>query len=643
MSSGEQLMEELEKQIHGESTRDQVSAIDHVGTHARLLAGPGTGKTTTLTRRVLALVLKHGVDPEEILLLTFTRLAAAQLRGEISKVLEPLGKKSPAVSTLHSFALRQILYNSKRVDALPRPIRIADDWEERHIIQEDLKKILNLKEIKEVQKLINQLSTDWETLRVDEGGWEKQFPNAAFLGAWRTHRGIFGETLRAELVYQLKRELDQNREFQLDRAFKHVLIDEYQDLNACDLAVVKALADRKSELFVAGDDDQSIYGFRYAYPFGIRQFPEIYPGTKRLTLEICFRCDKSILTAAEFVARLDAARLPKPTRPRDDADEGTVLLINFKDQYHEAKIIAAKIKSLIEDGGTSPGEIAILLRNDRNGWLSKPIIDGLKNIGVEASLSGDLEFEEDNDYRKVLSILRIINDRNDSLALRSLMQVDTTNGIGEQGLQAPYSIAQREGLRFSEAVYKVVENPALAGRFGGKIKKYVEDLSAKIGEIPEDISLSDLIATVVDKLVANAESATRIKDHFSKTLNEQNPEDLGDFLRVISISSTMIEQETQTDRVNILTMHQAKGLTFNVCFIVGAEDEYIPGKNQGEKEGDERRLLYVSMSRARHTLYITYCSKRIDQQRYSGRNSGVPVRNLSRFLKDAPIKVIKPE
>jgi len=381
-------MDDIKTTIHGDATSDQIKAIDHVGSHARLLAGPGTGKTKTLTRRVLSLILQHNADPETILLLTFTRLAAAQLKDEIKKVLEPLGKATPQVSTLHSFALRQILFNSSRVDALPRPIRIADDWEERHIIQEDLKRILNLKEIADVQKLINQLSTDWETLRVDEIGWQQQFPNPAFLGAWQGHKNQYGETLRAELVYQLKRQLNQNRDFQLDKEYKHILIDEYQDLNACDLAVVNELAKRGAELFVAGDDDQSIYGFRFATPDGIRNFDQFYQNAQKLALEICFRCDKNILHSAEFVASLDPRRLPKPTRTKDEADDGEVLIIGFRDQVHEAESIAKKIKSLI-DAGTNPDQITILLRSDRNGASSKPIIEMLKKQNVDVSLSTD--------------------------------------------------------------------------------------------------------------------------------------------------------------------------------------------------------------------------------------------------------------
>jgi len=125
------------------------------------------------------------------------------------------------------------------------------------------------------------------------------------LGAWRAHRGVFGYTLRAELVYQLKRALNQYEDFRLEAGFEHVLIDEYQDLNACDLAMAKELAMRGCEIYVAGDDDQSIYGFRFADPAGIRRFTADYPGAREMTLEICHRCDRSILRLSEFVANLE--------------------------------------------------------------------------------------------------------------------------------------------------------------------------------------------------------------------------------------------------------------------------------------------------------------------------------------------------
>src|SRR3989344_5107665 len=631
-------MEDIKQLVHGDATSDQISAIDHIGSHARLLAGPGTGKTKTLTQRVLSLILKHNVAPDTILLLTFTRLAAAQLREEIKKVLEPLGKEIPQVSTLHSFSLRQILYNSNRVDALPRHIRIADDWEERYIIQEDLKKTLGLKDISEVQKLINQLSTDWETLRVDEVGWEQQFPNAAFLGAWRSHKEQYGVTLRAELVYQLKRQLNQNRDFALDGKYAHVLIDEYQDLNACDLAIVNELAKREAELFAVGDDDQSIYGFRYASPAGIRNFPQMYDGSKKLALEICFRCDKSILQSAEFVANLDATRLQKTTRSRDGADEGEVLIVGFRDQNHEAERVTKKIKNMITKV-TSPDEITILLRSDRNNSLSKPIIDALKAQEVDVSLSTDSEIENDQKYRIVLSLLRLAVEPEDSLAWRTLLQADKTNCMGEECINQIGKLAQDKGVRFSSALDMLAEKPDELKKFGQKVSPFVISIKAKLKELEAIEKPSEIVSKVINDYFAEGELKEKVKKHLLGILGSQEEMKLEDLLKAVSASSEMIEQETKENAVNILTMHQAKGLTFDICFIVGAEDEFIPGRNTGEKEGDERRLLYVSMTRARHKLYITYCNKRTGQQRHLGNSAGKEARTLTRFLKDSKIPV----
>ena len=633
-------MDDIKAMIHGDATSDQIEAIDHIGSHARLLAGPGTGKTKTLTRRVLSLILQHNIDPESILLLTFTRLAAAQLKDEIKKVLEPSGKIIPQVSTLHSFALRQILYNSSRIDTLPRPIRIADDWEERHIIQEDLKKVLNLKEISDVQKLINQLSTDWETLRIDEIGWEQQFPDPAFLGAWRSHKDQYGETLRAELVYQLKRQLNQSRDFQLDKEYKHILIDEYQDLNACDLAIVNELAERGAELFVAGDDDQSIYGFRFATPAGIKNFEQIYKDSKKLALEVCFRCDKNILHSAEFVASLDPTRLPKPTRPKDQAEDGVVLIISFKDQNHEATIIAKKIKSLIE-ADTKPDEITILLRSDRHGALSKPIIEALKKYSVDVSLTTDSELENNNEYRTVLSVIRLLVDQNDCLALRTLLQINKTNGLGDECIKNIWSYAQSKGIRFSVALQKITESPSELQKFGQKIANFVSEINVAIVELKAIESPIEVINVTVDKFMFEREIKEQVKKYFLEILESQEKPDLESLIKIVSTSSDYIEQETKENAVNILTMHQAKGLSFDVCFIVGAEDEYIPGRDIGDKEGDQRRLLYVSMTRARHKLFISYCNKRIGQQRYSGSNSSVEKRTLTRFLRDSKIRIIQ--
>lgn len=619
-------------------TEDQRRAIEHIDSHARLLAGPGTGKTHVLTKKVLWLVLKHGVDPKDIIALTFTRLAAAQLRAKLKEVLEPHDRQTPNVSTLHSFALRQILFNSRSVKELPSPVRVADDWEERHIIQEDIKRILELKRIDEVQNLINRLSTDWETLKAEEGGWQENFPDPRFLGALEQHKGVYGETLRAELVYRLKRALDQSGEFKLDHAYKYILIDEYQDLNACDLAVVRLLSENGdgAKLFVVGDDDQSIYGFRFADPVGIRRFPEDY-GAERLDLETCFRCDKEILRHAEFVASQDIQRLPKKTRPRDNAADGKVVLIRFADQDKEAAGVAGKIKQLI-DSGTKPEQIVILSRSKK---ILEPIKEQLKVHDVNVSGSLESELEMTKPFRCVISLLRLVANETDDLALRTLLQCDD-NDIGEVKIDAIWKYAAAKNIRISEALMQIQADPAIIPTHGAKIKAYMDKITAMVKELRQVKPLGSLIEMVTSEYCAAGDLGQKIDSYFKGLVSGEESQKLEDLLKAVSTSSEMIEQETEKDAVSVLTMHQAKGLTFEVCFIVGAEDEFIPGRNDGETMGDERRLLYVSMTRAKHELYISYCDHRTGGQKFMGRVSeyGQERRSLTRFLRDAKIEIV---
>lgn len=619
-------------------TDEQKRAIEHVGGHARLLAGPGTGKTHVLTRKVLWLVLKHDVNPQEILALTFTRLAAAQLRRDLKEVLEPHEIQIPVVSTLHSFALRQILFNSRTIEELPRPVRIADDWEERHIIQEDLKKILSVTRIDEVQNLINRLSADWETLKAEEIGWTDAFPNPKFLGALQQHKSVYGETLRAELVYKLKRTMDQSDEFRLDNEYKYVLIDEYQDLNACDLAVIRSLSEKGTKVFVVGDDDQSIYGFRYADPVGIRQFPEVYDDAARLLLTTCYRCDKTIIQQAEFVADQDTKRLPKTTKPRDDAEDGEVVLIQCANQDKEAGAVATKIKSLV-DLGTRPEDIVVL---SRSGAILDPIKKQIEAKGISVSMSLEDELMEVKEYRVALSLLRLLADGNDELALRTLIQVEK-NGLGEKCLELLWSYATGKGLRFNEALSYVKSDATALGSMRGRVVAFLEELDKTLSELKKIEDLKALIEKIADDNITDEVLRDKTKSYFKKVMEETGADTLEKLVKNIGIASDMIEQETSPNAVSILTMHQAKGLTFDTCFIVGAEDEFIPGRNGDEFIGDERRLLYVSMTRAKHRLYISYCGRRTGNQKYYGRvpNGGQEQRRLTRFLTDAKIKLVK--
>ncbi|MDY0340180.1 MAG: ATP-dependent helicase [Coriobacteriia bacterium] len=632
---------------HDDLTPEQRTAAEHIGTHARLLAGPGTGKTRCMTKRICFLIEERNVEPCQICALTFTRAAAQELRRRVESEVGP--ERIPSISTLHSFALRQLLRNSDRLTSLPQPLRIADDWEERHIILEDLKVLLRLNRIDEARRLLNELSADWQRLTADEADWDSRFPNPAFLGAWSEHRGIYGYVLRAELVYQLKRALEQHRDFRLDGPPAHLLVDEYQDLNRCELAVVKAIGDRGAEVYAAGDDDQSIYGFRMAHPEGIRRFPQDYQSAHELTLEVCKRCDQEILDLGLFVARQDFRRIEKSLRAEHGRTGAEIGILRFRNQKEEVQGVAALCRHLICDRGLQPDQILILLRSDRKGAFSSLLRQALDAqrvpVGIATADTNPLNAPAG---RLVLAFLRLLDNNNDHLAWRTLLSL-RNNNLGRRAVDAVYEFARKQNAGFAAALEMICDDPALDRRHGGKIKRDVEAIRAILQELSrflpaeheneEARTLTKPIEQIVRHLVDDEAERHAVEQQLQRAIQATEPESksISDLLRALEVSREDIEQEIDQGKVNILTMHKAKGLTAEAVIILAAEDEYLPGRAEGEAVDDERRLLYVSLTRARRHLLITYCEQRTGVQRHSGRTSGQQPRSLTRFLCNGPI------
>lgn len=625
----------------------QVDAACHNGTHARLLAGPGTGKTLSLTRRVCYLIDEKKVEPCNILVLTFTRAATRELRQRIAQALGE--ENSPYISTLHSFALRQLLQNSGKIDELPQPLRIADDWEERQIIMEDLKKTIGLNNIRDVGELLNALSADWQSLTAEEVNWEDKFPNPAFLGAWDEHRRLYEYTLRSELVYRLKQALQNRGDIELESSFKYLLVDEYQDLNRCDLAVIRSITAHGVESFVAGDDDQSIYGFRKAHPEGIRRFPQDYDNVTELALELCKRCDPNILDLGLFVARQDPRRIEKNIIAEAGRAPGNVTLLRFKSQSAEATGIASICMDLIQKHEITPGDILILLRTNRNSVLSNPIQEELRELEIPVVDVEDLVglFDELSG-RAFLSFWRLVVNRGDSLAWRTLLQAWCSN-IGPGAISAISTCAAEHGESFAQTIERISEkDDIIPSRFRRRIVNAIDQIQRQYDELfPEELdgTLDDietiklLIEKTTERLVENSEERTRILSKIDDIIDDAESKTVESIVRAISADDRESELEREEHKVNILTMHRAKGLTAKAVIVAAAEDQSIPGIQQtGDGLGDERRLLYVSLTRAMHFLYITYCDRRIGPQQHTGRDSGNPYRSLTRFLRDCPIQ-----
>lgn len=633
---------------------EQRRAASHETGHARLLAGPGTGKTRVLTRRILYLVTEAGVPPEDIVALTFTRSAAFELR---NRVKASLGEREnyPFVSTLHSFALRNLLYNSQRLDVLPQPLRIADDWEERHIIEEDIRSMLGADRIRDVKGHFGDMETDYSNLVHDTPAAEA---DAAFLGAWQEHREIYGYTLRSELIYRLNRALEQVGDFQLSPHPEHLLVDEFQDLNACDISVIKEISERGVDVYGAGDDDQSIYGFRSAAPEAIRNYGQHFDPFEDLPLEICHRCDQSIVNLAEFVADLDIEREDKEFRPRPDADEGEVRILRFRDQAIEAAAVAWLCEYLTSEEGFDPSDILVLLRSDHRQAFSSPLADAINGRGISVNVNSGGGLPIDTDLgREVVAALRLCVNDGDSLAWRASFQARSGNGIGGGSIEHLNDYARARGVRFAEAIEQAAAEGALTPYLQRTLPDEVQRVEAVVDGIRDEcpVGVDDDAQETNDDLSVD-EFQERLRGVIESAFAEQDQDKLEEVIRFLEQSATETgavtvsslinglstlgaapEQELKEGAVNILTMHKAKGLTAPAVIVAAAEDEYIPGKNETRPErDDERRLLYVSLTRAKSFLFVTYCDTRTNNQQYRGRrNPQAPIaRTLTRFLRE---------
>ena len=618
-------------------TEKQKKAASHRGSHARLLAGPGTGKSLTMTRRILWLITQQNIPPGEILALTFTRAAASELRRYVKDNLEGMASRIPRVFTLHSFALKELLRNAP-LTRLPQPLRIADDYEERRVIIEELSDLIG-KNVRETQKLLNELSADWQRLTADTPDWEIRFPDPLFLGAWKEHREIYGYTLRAELVYQLKRVLEEQGEsLDLEGPPKYVVIDEYQNLNACDLSVIKSLAALGSEIYCAGDDDQSIYGFRFANPEGIRRFTADYNPSTPLVLDICQRCYKEILDYGLYVAKQDPRRIDKPIKPKDEAERGKVHVLRFLTQNEEAEGIAELCFWLINFRDISPDEILILLRTDRNSQFSNPLRDALteKNIPV-GTVSNPLEPLNREQGRELLCLLRLTCNREDHLAWRTILDLGN-RGIGEKTFSELYEMARRSGIKFSGVLQEVKRHPNRLPRIGSRVAQRVREIENFLNEFgkPKVENLIEWIEDIANKVINDEDERREVLALFMRVRELGEAESLEELLRALNVSLGDVEQEKEKGKVAIMTMHQAKGLSADAVIVAAVEDEYIPGRAIGEEIDDERRLLFVSLTRARKYLYVTFCQMRTGQQCHSGRIAGRPQRTFTRFLSGGP-------
>jgi len=615
--------------------------------HSVLISGPGTGKTYTIVRKVAFLIEEKEISPSDILVISFTRSSAIELKKQLQEYFGE-GNDIPSASTLHSFAFKQLLANQKLLsDILPTPIQVLDDWKEDKILHEELKILLSTHK-KKVTDHFNNLSDGFDSLKCDDPDLEELEETSRFNSVWEKHREFYGYILRSELVYQTIKAVELYNGFDIDVGYKYVIVDEYQDLNRCDQALLNELKKHGAKICAIGDDDQSIYGFRHAFPDGIRNFLNEYSPSRRFLLEICRRCDKSIILLGISIISRDNERIPKVLRPSGNAGIGETHLYRFDDETNEAKGIAEICRKLIIDREYLPEDILILLAKDKNKNFSNPIKEEIEKLGIEVFNEIDENILKSNNARLVISYLRLISSFDDSIALRTIFEINS-NRIAKTCYKKIYEKSLELNCNFFQTVEKISQDPQLISIVGPRIKNQFDEIKESVENYqaifqidenePEIPDFFEKIKMLADLLIEEVKDRTEILDALNYCIENCKEKNFQDFFSSIYSFKEDQEQYTKDNCVNIISMHKAKGMTKKAIIVASAEDETIPGDPAMNTELDMLRLFYVSITRAKHYLAITYCKKRVGIQRFSGINSrsGRRRRTLTRFLKNNPL------
>ncbi|MBP2628450.1 MAG: ATP-dependent helicase PcrA [Firmicutes bacterium] len=615
-----------------------------------IMAGAGSGKTKVLTCRV-AYLLEQGVAPYQILAITFTNKAAAEMKERVHGLV---GAQSKDIwlSTFHAFCAKLLRYEIEGMAGYKRNFVIYDTSDTQALIKNCLKQ-LNLDD-KQFQpsSILSAISNAKNALQDD-----RQFAQQA---------GNFHEQKVAEIykLYQQKlrnnnaldfddllmlsvRLLESNEEIlqKYQNKFKYIMIDEYQDTNRAQYLLARMLADKHRNLCVVGDADQSIYGWRGADIRNILDFEKDYPETKIIKLEQNYRSTQVILDAANAVIENNSDRRPKELWTQNPQGE----LITHYLAHHErdeAQFVADTITKLNTVYRTPYGDIAVLYRTNTQ---SRVIEESFMKCGIPYVIVGGLKFYDRKEIKDILSYLRVIFNPSDSVSLMRIINVPR-RGLGD----ATISRLTEFALENNMTLFDVVSNPDLVPGLTARAKRPLEFLAELIFNLMSEVqslSVVDLVNKVMhdsgyveelqnstdpqdeNRLDNLKEFLSVAKDFASGELEET----LENFLGQVALVADIDNAKMTESRVTLMTLHSAKGLEFPVVFMSGMEEGLFPHSrtlmNESEVE-EERRICYVGITRARRKLYMTNARMRT----IYGRTQMFP---LSRFLDEIPSQMVE--
>lgn len=620
-------------------TQQQLLAAHDTSQQVRLIAGPGTGKSFVIEERVREL-LNVDVNPNSIFVVSFTRASSRDLKRRIIKYCEQRqvsNSDEVSVTTLHSLALR-ILRKAKLLTSYPADPLLLDKWETEEFFDEEFSEELGytpsrceeIRKAYEAYWCTGDLSpSNYILPKVPITKKEKEDYIALYIAATKTYSCVLpGEIIR-KCVEQIETGL--LHPLQL-LGIRHLIVDEFQDLNQTDLSLINSLAEGGVFTFVAGDDDQSIYSFRYAFPSGIQDFTTTYPRTGQHELQLCFRSTPTILrTALSFIASHPSPKRIKKvlksryedTFPRVD---GVVYRWQFRSEVREANAIASSSQQLIERG-IAPHDILILISN-RGAQLS-PLQDAFGKLGIGLELPSGVRYIDTTPGRFAYAMMRVACDLSlqDYVAHRLLLGLP--KGIGKATCNNIRTKVISYNLNYLDLFY----NPLPNGIFTALEFKAINRARGLCSQIkdwhPED-TLAQRSRDVIEFLeqAFKAENLeTNWNDYVAHLPEEMTLKECVEYMgtdiweQQITILTDVylrLNLEPPKDglfapKVRVMTMHGCKGLDAQVVFIPGLEEDIFPGTKRKKYTGlvqEAARLLYVSISRSRAACILSFSTAR---------------------------------
>ncbi len=643
----------VERLLAGLNPPQREAVVYHEGP-LLVLAGAGSGKTRVLTHRIAYLLATGAARPGEILAITFTNKAAAEMRERVAQLI---GRSVRAmwVTTFHSACARMLRADAERL-GYSRGFTIYDEGDSLRMLKRcltelgvDPKRFPPRAVRSKISGAKNQLIDSDSYAETASGPFEEIVAEAFPLYEKRMldANAMDFDDLLVRTVNAL--ELFEEVRERWRRTFRHVLVDEYQDTNHAQYRLLQLLASEHGNLMVVGDEDQSIYGFRYADVSNILNFDHDFKDAGIVKLEQNYRSTETILAAANAVVEHNHERRPKELWTEAEAGE-KIQLSELADEHEEARWVAGEIERLGEEHGVGRADVAVFYRTNA---MSRVVEDTLNRFNVPYQVIGGTKFYERAEVKDAVAYLSLLQNPSDVVSFTRIVN-SPRRGIGSTSQARLAAYANTAGLTIWEVMERAEEVPGLGAAAIKAVGRFYETMDLLAARADAGAAVAELLQAVlsesgylealeaertveaegrIENLEALVEGAAEF-DAERELEGESELPPLQEYLEQVSLVSDQDALEDEQELVTLMTLHNAKGLEYDTVFVVGCEDGAFPHMRALEEgsEEEERRLCYVAITRARKRLYMTWARER--------RLFGRAERNLpSRFIDELPVEL----